>query len=160
FRNAKRPVHVIKDDHEIGLWNETDEVQVVKLHGDLDSARSIVLTEQDYFRFMREHPALKRKVMELFSHRTVLFLGFSMRDPDVSMLYNLAVHELGEIKRPAFILTTDDDVHLHDHWAKHQLRAIRLDGDTNAEKSAALVATLGALKTEIARRVRGCDVLV
>ncbi|HZU85447.1 MAG TPA: SIR2 family protein [Polyangiaceae bacterium] len=160
FRLEGRHVHVIRDDHEIGLWNEAEEVQVLKLHGDIDSARSLVLTEQDYFRFMREHPAFKRKLVDLFCHRTVLFLGFSMRDPNVSMLYNVAVQELGEIKRQAYILTTDADVHLRRHWARQGLRMIPLQGATDAMRSAALVALLGKLKDEIDRASRGCDVLL
>ena len=81
YRQENRPCSRDQGQSPIGLWNEAEEVQLLKLHGDIDSAGSIVLTEQDYFRFMHGHPAFKRKLCDSFCHRTVLFIGFSMRDP-------------------------------------------------------------------------------
>jgi CheY-like chemotaxis protein len=160
FRNTGRKVHAITDEHEIGLWNESDEAQLLKLHGDIDSSRSIVLTEQDYFRSMHERPAFRRKVVELFCHRTVLFVGFSMRDPNVANFYNLAVHELGGVKRTAYILTPETDRHLRRHWATLGLQSIHLPGTAPAELSASLVQFLASLRAELDRGLRGCDVLI
>ena len=79
FRSLERPVHVITDDKDLALWNENKEVQLVKVHGDLDRTASIILTEEDYDRFLRQNPGIQRKLIEIFTYRTVIFVGYSLR---------------------------------------------------------------------------------
>ena len=73
FREAGRPLHVITEDHELGLWDESKEAQLIKVHGDLNRPDSIVLSSGDYMRFMRRNTLIQRKLHDIFCYRTVVF---------------------------------------------------------------------------------------
>lgn len=121
FRSVQRNVHVIRDNDEMAMWNELEEVQLLKIHGDLNSAKDIVLTECDYIRFLSANTLIRRKLAELFCYRNVVFVGYSLRDPNVAQIFNAISHELGELKRKAYIITFDVDPHCQDEWRRNGL---------------------------------------
>jgi hypothetical protein len=55
------------------------EVAVIKPFGSLRQAETVVLTRGDYRRLLAQAPELERSIAALFSTRTLLFLGFSLR---------------------------------------------------------------------------------
>lgn len=71
----------------IGLGRRRDESSIVYLHGRFDSDEDkIVLTESDYVaRYIASDDA-RRKLMAIFMTHPVLFVGFSMNDPDLANL--------------------------------------------------------------------------
>jgi hypothetical protein len=60
--------------------------QIVKFHGDLDDARSLVFTEGDYLDRLAFDSPLDVKFEADALGRTVLFVGYSMSDPNVRLL--------------------------------------------------------------------------
>lgn len=157
-----RAFHVIANDQEVSLWDERDEVQVVKLHGDLDNAKSIVLTEEDYVRFMYENKAIQRKLIDTFSFRTVIFVGYGLNDPNISLIYNNLLHELGHLKRPAYILTFDADLHKTREWERRKIFPIVIPRGEKQEKHEALYSYFKELKQEVTRvqRQTPCDMII
>jgi CheY-like chemotaxis protein len=163
LKECQRPVHAITDDNDLALWNERAEVQVIKIHGDLDRTRSIVLTEEDYVRFLHANVGMRRKLLDFFCYRTVIFLGYSMRDIDVNLLYNQIVHELGGLKRPAYLLTFDvPDTHSQREWERRGIIPITIPQRGKQSKNEALIELLG----EIERQTKSllsptrCDLLI
>lgn len=145
--------HVIDSERQLAFWSEEREVQVLKLHGDLRSATSIVLTEWDYVRFLCDKSLMKRKLAELFTYRTVIFIGYSLRDPNVSYIFNAIAHELGGLKRPAYVVTFEADEHQQREWRRRGVRPLRL-GDphetpTSGEKTELLTDLLLDLLKEV-----------
>lgn len=80
-------------------WGNVDQVQdffadlahaqsdpsVVYLHGFADEPQNIVLTESGYTRaYLREEN--RRRLIALFMTQPVVFIGFSMNDPDLSQI--------------------------------------------------------------------------
>jgi CheY-like chemotaxis protein len=157
-----RDFHVIANDQEVSLWDEKDEVQVVKLHGDLDNAKSIVLTEEDYVRFMYENKAIQRKLIDTFSFRTVIFVGYSLSDPNISLIYNNLLHELGHLKRPAYILTFDAGIHKTREWERRKIFPIVIPKAEDQQRQQALDTFFKELKQEVTRvqRQAPCDIII
>jgi len=56
---------------------------LVYLHGRHDRPESIVLTEEDYASRYLKTDETKRKLFALFAAKPVVFIGFSLRDPDL-----------------------------------------------------------------------------
>lgn len=63
-----------------------DETQIVKFHGDFDDDESLVLTESDYFSRLRFDGPLDVKFRADAMSRPVLFVGYSMQDPNIRLL--------------------------------------------------------------------------
>jgi SIR2-like domain len=57
---------------------------IVKLHGDIAVPESIVLTRSDYSRLLFDNPLTHRLLAALTTTRTLLFLGYSLRDRDLN----------------------------------------------------------------------------
>ena len=55
---------------------------IFKLHGDIGSAESIVLTTRDYDRLILRSPHVRSFLQAIFLNYALLFTGYSMRDPD------------------------------------------------------------------------------
>jgi hypothetical protein len=70
----------------IGLSGSTGPRTVVHLHGRHDRAKEAVLTESSYVeRYIKSDDA-RRKLLAIFMTHPVVFIGFSMTDPDFSNL--------------------------------------------------------------------------
>lgn len=63
---------------------------LLKLHGRIDEMRQIVLTRQDYMRLRREGAHALETLRSLFHTHTVLFVGYSLEDPDVQLMLEAA----------------------------------------------------------------------
>lgn len=63
-----------------------DEFFILKLHGDIGNAGSIVLTSQDYDRLMLVSPFVRSFLQAVFLTYTVLFVGYSLNDPDFQLV--------------------------------------------------------------------------
>lgn len=87
IRLAHRTVHVVAVESEMG--GADTEVEVVKFHGDWDHPSKIVLTESDYESRLRLEDPLDLRLRSDLLGRTLLFVGYSFRDPNVSYLFRL-----------------------------------------------------------------------
>jgi hypothetical protein len=59
---------------------------VVHLHGRYDVPSQVILTEESYVRRYVESEDARRKLLAIFMTNPVVFIGFSMDDPDLSQL--------------------------------------------------------------------------
>jgi hypothetical protein len=78
------------------LSNRIDMHFVVKLHGCISRhSEHLILTRSDYRRHYRENKLLLSFVRKVLSHRHILFMGFSHKDPEVSRLIEDVIYENG-----------------------------------------------------------------
>jgi hypothetical protein len=64
----------------------TPEPFIFKLHGNIASAESIVLTSRDYDRLILRNPHVRSFLQAIFLNYTLLFVGYSIRDPDFQLV--------------------------------------------------------------------------
>lgn len=82
-----RSVRVVAVESEMG--GAAVSAEVVKFHGDWDHPSKIVLTESDYEARLRLEDPLDLRLRADLLGRTLLFVGYSFRDPNVSYLFRL-----------------------------------------------------------------------
>lgn len=77
-----------------GLFENAGEYsELYKIHGSVKSPNSIVITNTDYEKLSRTSAIVNAKILSKLTDTPILFLGFSMRDPDVqSILSDLAIN--------------------------------------------------------------------
>ncbi len=63
-----------------------NQTHVVKFHGDFSDDNSIVLTESDYFNRLEFESPLDLKLRSDVLGRTILFVGYSLKDPNLRLL--------------------------------------------------------------------------
>lgn len=60
--------------------------EIYKIHGDAGTPESIILTSSDFELFEDRNPYLAAKLLTLFVEHPVIFLGYSLQDPDVTSI--------------------------------------------------------------------------
>lgn len=80
----------------LSLHTDGGRPQVVHLHGKYDRPKTLVLTEQAYVdRYVTSDDA-RRKLLAIFLTYPVVFVGFSMDDPDLSQIMREVAARLGK----------------------------------------------------------------
>ncbi|HEY8604829.1 SIR2 family protein [Tsuneonella suprasediminis] len=65
---------------------KSTETHVVKFHGDFSDDNSLVITESDYFERLNFESPLDLKLRSDVLGRTILFVGYSLKDPNLRLL--------------------------------------------------------------------------
>ncbi|WP_030180966.1 SIR2 family protein [Streptomyces violaceorubidus] len=106
YRGARKPFSTVTRAVDAGFWSN-ERTQVVKIHGDLSIPESIVITAGDYERITTDRPALIRLLGATLQTRTVLFLGYSVTDPDLRTLLTQLRQETGDYQRNLYSVQFD-----------------------------------------------------
>jgi hypothetical protein len=84
FSNAgKRCGTIVREDD----LTRMQDVNVVKIHGCVTHLDTVVITEEDYYRWLISDSEIKTLVRLWFLQRPVVFIGFSLSDPNLRQLY-------------------------------------------------------------------------
>lgn len=105
---------------------------IVKAHGTIDSPDKIIFTESDYLNSMKNNGLFYKILESLFITHTVLFLGYSMNDPDIQLLLNNEANTSSK-SSPHYILMTDDLDPLDEElWSnQYNISTIKYGADHN-----------------------------
>jgi hypothetical protein len=122
------PPDAIIEDAHIGLIDEARRTTVAKLHGCVSLMSSIVLTRDDYEVYLERHPAMVAYVQALLATRTFLFVGYSLTDPDLRLIYSAIRRALGRHKRKAYLLDAGAKApQLVAYWRERGLEIVLFD---------------------------------
>ncbi|MHA5053041.1 SIR2 family protein [Streptomyces sp. SD15] len=106
YRAQRKPYNAVTRAVDAGFWS-SDRVQIVKIHGDLAHPESIVITSNDYEGITTDRPSLVRLLSATLQTRTVLFLGYSVTDPDLRILLTQLRQETGDYRRNLYSVQFD-----------------------------------------------------
>lgn len=148
FHRAIRPLHMIKDvittnwddffEQESGFepfvydqdlpFLESSKRRVIKIHGSISNSGSIVATTSDYKTALRrlEKGALGAYLKTLLSTKTIIYIGYSLRDKNYLSLVRSLNKLLGNFGRSSYFVSPFID---HEHLKKTNLKLIPIDTD-------------------------------
>lgn len=70
--------------------------EIYKIHGSIDDPSSLVLTASDYKKFEVNCPYLAAKLMTIFMEYPIIFIGYSISDPNILMILESIVKCLSD----------------------------------------------------------------
>ncbi len=120
---------------------------VLKVHGSIDSPDLTIFTRSAYARARNEYPYFYRLLDALFISHTFVFLGASLRDPDIQMILEDHAYRF-EGSRPHFIVMPQDSASgavISIMEESMNLRALLYDPVDNHAKLATSVQELATL---------------
>jgi len=114
---------------------------LLKLHGDINESKEIVLTREDYLSYPEQRGALRGIVQALLLTRHMLFVGFSMTDDNFARIAHdvrrvTAMAELDANARLGTVLALFEDEARELMWGK-DLQTVAVDGPLDREADAA-----------------------
>ncbi len=123
YRQLLRSVHTPWIDTLYVTAKDRKQRPLLKLHGDLDSPQTIVLTRRDYRRLLYENPNYLSFLRAYLVSYTVLYLGFSFTDAYLNELRSELLTRLDqrEGSEPvAYAVINDVSALTQAHYRKHE----------------------------------------
>lgn len=82
---------------------------IIKKHGDFKN-RNIVFKEDDYLSYSQNFKLIETYIKSLLSTHTILFVGYSLSDPDIQYIFQWVKDILGnDLPRPYFLKIDKDN---------------------------------------------------
>ncbi|MBJ7570386.1 SIR2 family protein [Bacillus halotolerans] len=75
---------------------KSPENLVIKAHGTIDDIDNLVFTEKQYYDAKARYPEFYQILNALFLTHTVVFLGYSLNDPDINLLLETASNSISK----------------------------------------------------------------
>lgn len=101
------PFSIVSKDEDLSYAKH--KKLLIKYHGDFEN-HNIVLKENDYNDFSKNNTLKEVFVKSLFSNKTILFVGYSVSDPNLKLLIREIQYILKKHYQRAYILTPKIEV--------------------------------------------------
>lgn len=103
---------------------------ILKAHGDIDRPESIVLTTRDYREIIHANPAFNAAFSAILLTRAVLFVGYSLNDPDFRLLLDRQLTAFRGFVPDRYAIMPDiGEVEREVLWRSARIRVITYEGD-------------------------------
>ncbi len=99
FKQAEKRCGTVVRENDL---TRMQEVNVVKIHGCITDVDNIVIAEEDYYRWLTSDSEMKTLVRLWFFQRPIVFIGFSLSDPNFRQLYYDLRLRFGEALKVAY----------------------------------------------------------
>jgi hypothetical protein len=142
FKLNGRPHQVVAIEEH--MRTAADTTEIVKFHGDWNHPDRMVLTESDYERRMAFSESLDLRLWSDLLNRSVLFLGYSFRDPNVSYLFRQVKERFQRLPnttsgRRAYIVVQDPSQFERRLFQERNIEVIPIDSKGKTEAVAAIL---------------------
>lgn len=129
------------EDRDIPFWDDKKR-QILKIHGCVTRPDSIVATTKDYSKCIKEKSrnSLFNKLKDLMATKTFIFVGYSMRDPDIHIIFDQLLNNLGEFARLSYAVDLQPSSEVINKWKKLKVRILNMSAiDFMSELNSKLV---------------------
>lgn len=106
YRNSKSIISNIKSPESI----------IIKAHGTIDDTDNIIFTGKQYYEAQGKYPEFYSLLHSLFLTNTVIFLGYSLSDPDINLVLQNINNTSNSTCPHYIILKEGTSKHIIKHW--------------------------------------------
>jgi len=116
------------EDRDIPFWDDKKR-QILKIHGCVTRPDTIVATTKDYLECIKEKSknALFNKLKDLMATKTFIFVGYSMRDPDIQLIFEQLLNNLGKFARLSYAIDPQPPQEVINNWEKVRVKILKLN---------------------------------
>ena len=102
--NNREFIQVISQDNDLPYRKAGKEL--IKMHGDFEND-NFILKEDDYLHYHKKFKLIENYVKSLIGIKTILFIGYSLKDPDVKQVLAWASEILEKDVQRAYLINAD-----------------------------------------------------
>lgn len=131
---------------------KTSNRLIIKTHGSIDDTENMVFTQKDYYDAKANFPQFYKLLEALFLTNTVVFIGYSLNDPDINLILENVSNSTNS-GCPHYVVTTKAQDHMKRYWREsYNISCLEYGEDHND-----LLVNLNNLRTiiESERNCRG-----
>lgn len=89
---------------------------LIKAHGSIDDTEKIIFTAKQYFIAQQKYPEFHHLLSALFITHTVIFLGYSLNDPDINLLLQVLYNTANSSCPHYLVDKAGNKAQLKRHW--------------------------------------------
>jgi hypothetical protein len=108
---------VVSKDEDLPY--SVNDKKIIKMHGDLNN-KNVVLKEDDYLSYENNFKLISNFIRSLISTHVILFVGYSLNDQNLNLLFQSIKDELKHNFQPAYFLSLDKFNYLDYDYYKHK----------------------------------------
>jgi uncharacterized protein YutE (UPF0331/DUF86 family) len=128
YESGPRHCRIVIDEDQLSISPQNTELTLLKLHGDLNHPQRLVVTEEDYDKFITRYPLLATYLANLLITRTAVLIGYSLDDPDFRQVWGVIGERLGKQRRFAYALMVDARPAEISRYERRGVKVINLPG--------------------------------
>jgi hypothetical protein len=137
-----------KDTEALGRLLFDDGQFILKAHGDIDRPETVVLTSRDYSEIIHANPAFNEIFSGLLLTKALLFVGYSLSDPDFRLLMDRQLsHFKGFVPERYALMTGVGPVERDVLWRTARIHVISYENASG--KHAEVLQFLEALRAAL-----------
>ncbi len=122
----RKPYRSLVGELQLPFHGGPLSTNIVKMHGDLRHEEHVVVTQDDYDRFLECYPVISTHLSAMLITRTAMFLGYSLTDPDFSHIRKVVRSRLGKFQRMSYIIQFNQSVKSMGKMLDEHLHVINL----------------------------------
>jgi tetratricopeptide (TPR) repeat protein len=122
FRQIGYSPKIISHGNDIPTLDETAKT-IIKLHGDIDSPSSIVISSTDYRSYESKNKAFVNFLNAILSHKTILFVGTSFDDPRLRQADDYIINIYKNRRRTPYLILKAPKETDYDESSKYDIAA-------------------------------------
>ncbi len=126
YRKVRGSVLTVFEDGQLRMPNPYDSPTLIKLHGDLHSPSSLVLTEDDYDNIHVTRPLMLTWLASQLIDKTGILIGYSLEDPDVRAILASLRARLGMVPPDLWVITVGQDPVTAERYRRRGVRVVEL----------------------------------
>ncbi|NQE54352.1 hypothetical protein C5S29_12230 [ANME-1 cluster archaeon GoMg3.2] len=107
YQEIKKPFRSLVGEHQMPFHGGPLTTSIVKMHGDLRHEEHIIVTEEDFNRYLEDYPVIATHLSAMLITRTGLFIGYGLSDPNFQHIKEVVRSRLGKFERMAYIVQFD-----------------------------------------------------
>lgn len=107
-----------KHTKEIIEGIKSPEYVIIKAHGSIDQSDSLIFTAEQYYKAQAEYSNFYQLLSALFLTHTVVFLGYSLQDPDINLVLQFISAYTNNSSPHYLVCTKGTATPLKLHWQK------------------------------------------
>ncbi|MDF2590156.1 MAG: Sir2-like protein [Herbinix sp.] len=89
---------------------------IIKAHGTIEDVENIIFTASQYYNKQEKYPEFYELLYALFLTHTVVFLGYSLNDPDINLILQF-LHNSANVNSPHYLVKEKGTPEqLKKHW--------------------------------------------
>ncbi|MCL2387135.1 MAG: SIR2 family protein [Defluviitaleaceae bacterium] len=121
--NRKADIKIDQESLAINIYDR--DAVVYKMHGDVRSPKTAVITKDDYEMYQLSRPLFRTALQGDLITKTFLFIGFSFTDPNLNYVLSQIRGLLGESSRQHYCLMKKIVISDYDDKSKYDYEVIR-----------------------------------
>ena len=122
FRQIGYSPKIISHGNDIPTLDEAAKT-IIKLHGDINSPSSIVISSADYRSYESKNKAFVDFLNALFSRKTILFIGTSFDDPRLRQADDYIINLYKNRRRTPYLILKSPEKTDYDEASKYDIAA-------------------------------------